>query len=105
MKIILKNYWLSFYSNKISYVGEATKKYNCHAYAWHITEGGDTVWIYSDNYMTMSLTSRFLMADLVGIIAMNSMNLQTGVTIQQLQPLRQILLLLNGEKFAYLNTI
>jgi hypothetical protein len=50
MKIILKNYWLSFYSNKISYVGEATKKYNCHAYAWHITEGGDTVWIYSDNY-------------------------------------------------------
>ncbi len=23
----------------------ATKSYNCHAYAWHISEGGDNVWI------------------------------------------------------------
>lgn len=26
-------------------ISEATKKYNCHAYAWHMTEGGDSVWI------------------------------------------------------------
>lgn len=24
---------------------EATSTYNCHAYAWHISEGGNRVWI------------------------------------------------------------
>ena len=28
-----------------------SQKYNCHAYAWHMTEGGDTVWI-GYNYPT-----------------------------------------------------
>jgi len=23
----------------------ATRSYNCHAYAWHVKEGGDAVWI------------------------------------------------------------
>ena len=23
----------------------ATRSYNCHAYAWHVTQGGDKVWI------------------------------------------------------------
>lgn len=26
-------------------VDEATRSYNCHAYAWHVSEGGDRVWI------------------------------------------------------------
>jgi hypothetical protein len=34
----LKNYWLSYYDNRIEYIAEATLKYNCHAYAWHISE-------------------------------------------------------------------
>ncbi|MDP2338360.1 MAG: hypothetical protein Q8N05_18295 [Bacteroidota bacterium] len=34
-----KNYWLQYYGNRISYEGEATKKYNCHAYAWYVSEG------------------------------------------------------------------
>jgi hypothetical protein len=40
-----KNYWLNKYSNRITYMAEATYKYNCHAYAWHISEGGSQVWI------------------------------------------------------------
>lgn len=31
------------------YWGEATTTYNCHAYAWHITEGGENVWINQTN--------------------------------------------------------
>jgi hypothetical protein len=41
----IKNYWLNYYNNEISYIGEATKKYNCHAYAWHVIEAGNEVWI------------------------------------------------------------
>lgn len=26
-------------------LGSATRKYNCHAYSWHISEGGNNVWI------------------------------------------------------------
>jgi len=40
-----KDYWLSFYNNRIEYIAEATHKYNCHAYAWHVSEGGSQVWI------------------------------------------------------------
>jgi hypothetical protein len=40
-----KNYWLSIYNNRIKYQDEATYKYNCHAYAWHISENGSQVWI------------------------------------------------------------
>lgn len=29
----------------VSIVGPASKKYNCHAYAWHISEGGMAVWM------------------------------------------------------------
>lgn len=32
------------------YMGEATTTYNCHAYAWSVTEGGPKVWMgYSPN--------------------------------------------------------
>jgi hypothetical protein len=41
----LKDYWLSYYDNRIEYDAEATYKYNCHAYAWHVSEGGSQVWI------------------------------------------------------------
>jgi len=34
----LKNYWLNRYNNRITYLGEATKKYNCHTYAWHLSK-------------------------------------------------------------------
>jgi hypothetical protein len=44
-KDYLRDYWLDFYDNRITYLGEATYSYNCHAYAWHISEGGNTVWI------------------------------------------------------------
>jgi hypothetical protein len=41
----LKNHWLYIYNNRITFLGEATWSYNCHAYAWHTTEGGSLVWI------------------------------------------------------------
>ena len=31
--------------NQAELIGPPTKKYNCHAYAWHIREGGNNVWI------------------------------------------------------------
>ena len=31
-----KNFWLSCYNNRITYIAEATYKYNCHAFAWHV---------------------------------------------------------------------
>jgi hypothetical protein len=51
----LEDYWLDQYDNRITVLGEATRKYNCHGYAWHLTEGTDTVYIYSpydDAYWT-----------------------------------------------------
>jgi hypothetical protein len=44
-KLDLKNYWLSYYNDRITFVDEATRTYNCHAYAWHVKEGGNKVWI------------------------------------------------------------
>lgn len=31
--------------SQATYLGSSTTSYNCHAYAWHITEGGDRCWI------------------------------------------------------------
>ena len=39
---ILNNY------DDVEILGDATKKYNCHGYAWHMTENGDTVWINTE---------------------------------------------------------
>jgi hypothetical protein len=44
-----KNFWLNCYNNRIIFKGEATYSYNCHAYAWHISEGGSQVWINTPN--------------------------------------------------------
>ncbi len=41
----LKNYWLNYYNNRITFKGEATYAYNCHAYAWYCSEGHSYVWI------------------------------------------------------------
>ncbi len=40
-----KNQWLDYYNNRITYAGEATRTYNCHAYAWYCSEGHSYVWI------------------------------------------------------------
>lgn len=40
-------YWLNYYNNRITYAGEATHAYNCHAYAWYCSEGNSYVWINS----------------------------------------------------------
>jgi hypothetical protein len=42
-----KNYWLDYYDNRISYLSEATYTYNCHSWAWWMSEGGSTVWLNS----------------------------------------------------------
>lgn len=44
-----KEYYLAYYNNRIIYVDEATRSYNCHAYAWHVSEGGEKVWINTPN--------------------------------------------------------
>jgi hypothetical protein len=48
-KDFLKDYFLNKYENCITYVSEATAKYNCHAYAWYVSEGGIDVWLNSPN--------------------------------------------------------
>ncbi|WP_287620184.1 T9SS type A sorting domain-containing protein [Parabacteroides sp.] len=41
--------WMTLYSNRIIYVSESTFSYNCHAYAWYISEGkNDNVWLEND---------------------------------------------------------
>ena len=37
--------YLSSTYNGAELIDIPSEKYNCHAYAWHMTEGGDTVWI------------------------------------------------------------
>lgn len=44
-KIDYKNYWLAYYNNNIVFMDEATYKYNCHAWAWWVSEGNPEVWI------------------------------------------------------------
>ncbi len=44
-----KNFWLDYYDNRIEFKSEATLKYNCHAYAWYVSEGGEQVWINTPN--------------------------------------------------------
>lgn len=49
----IKEFWLECYNDRITYKGEATYQYNCHAYAWRVSEGGSKVWINTpddDNY-------------------------------------------------------
>ena len=42
----MKNELLNRYNNRIIYVSEATWSFNCHAYAWYLSEGKkDKVWI------------------------------------------------------------
>ena len=45
-KLQMKNELLNRYNNRIIYVSEATWSFNCHAYAWYLSEGKkDKVWI------------------------------------------------------------
>ncbi len=39
------NFWQTYYNYRLSYEGEATWTYNCHAWAWRVSEGGSTVWL------------------------------------------------------------
>ncbi len=48
-KATLKDYWLWYYQNRITFISEATRTYNCHGYAWHVSEGQDNVWINTPN--------------------------------------------------------
>jgi hypothetical protein len=43
-----KTYWNQYYQELFpqnTLVGSTTSTYNCHAYAWHMTEGGSAVWM------------------------------------------------------------
>lgn len=45
-KLQMKNELLNRYNNRIIYVSEATWSFNCHAYAWYLSEGKkDKIWI------------------------------------------------------------
>ncbi|MBI9069177.1 MAG: T9SS type A sorting domain-containing protein [Salinivirgaceae bacterium] len=49
IKDYLKAYYLQYYNNRISFISEATKEYNCHSYAWNISEYGPYCWINNEN--------------------------------------------------------
>lgn len=40
-----EDYWLDQYGNRPTVLSEATREYNCHGYAWYVSEGKDNVWI------------------------------------------------------------
>ncbi len=42
-------YVLWYYDNRITLLDEATRSYNCHGYAWYVSEVGDNVWISTPN--------------------------------------------------------
>lgn len=53
-KEALRQKWTQTYPRAI-YLGEATTTYNCHAYAWSVSEGGEKCWMNTPNddiYMT-----------------------------------------------------
>lgn len=47
-----KNYYLNFYGYRISFIGDATRKYQCYTYAWDIFGqgpiSGDTVFVWNN---------------------------------------------------------
>jgi hypothetical protein len=48
MIVSAKAYWDQYWQNQYpeaTLLGSTTSTYNCHGYAWHMTEGGSTVWI------------------------------------------------------------
>ncbi len=40
----INSYYISTYPNA-TYLASATRTYNCHSYAWNMTQGGQTCWI------------------------------------------------------------
>lgn len=58
------NYWrVQGKDLNFEYIGKASRKYNCHAYAWHITEGGDEVWMLTPNDDEYWLDGSYVEAD------------------------------------------
>lgn len=49
-KLDWKNFFLDLYDNRIIFVSEATYTYNCHAYAWYMTEGGIAIFPSIQNF-------------------------------------------------------
>jgi len=47
----MNNYYTTTYPNA-TLVASATRTYNCHAYAWHVSEGGNRVWINQPSQFT-----------------------------------------------------
>lgn len=45
LKTAIKNAMNNWWDGNIQYQDEATFSYNCHGYAWHVSEGGSKVWI------------------------------------------------------------
>jgi hypothetical protein len=42
------NYWLTYGnvdSSEVTLLAHSSLGYNCHSYAWHVSEGGNTVWV------------------------------------------------------------
>ncbi|NLD47530.1 MAG: hypothetical protein GX660_10080 [Clostridiaceae bacterium] len=42
--------WLVDHSSDAKRIGPASRQYNCHSYAWHVSTGGNKVWINSLDY-------------------------------------------------------
>jgi hypothetical protein len=45
-----KDFYLWYYENRIVWEDVATRSYNCHGYAWWVTEGGSYLWIGREDY-------------------------------------------------------
>ncbi len=60
-KEALEDYWLYRYGNKITLLSEATRSYNCHGYAWYmteVTEEGEDIWINTPQDNNFWLSNR-----------------------------------------------
>lgn len=112
-----RNFWLNCYNNRITYINEATYKYNCHGYAWNVSEGGSKVWIdtpdddkYWDDCSYLEVTNQTMQpkSRLVGHATKHGelvwiQPIRIHAIIPLLLPLRQIILFRNGDVLHFLD--
>ncbi|MCF0255443.1 MAG: hypothetical protein HUK10_04020 [Bacteroides heparinolyticus] len=58
-------YSISTYPNAV-YLGSSTRTYNCHSYAWNMTQGGQTCWVDATISTSNDNLSKYWTADYYG---------------------------------------
>ena len=51
--------WINAYNSNAVRIAPASRKYNCHSYAWHYSDGGDNVWINQKTSLNQQNISKY----------------------------------------------